>query len=157
MDLMADWLYSYGTRTLLFEQREQYGRIRGVRTAMHYAPTLSFSAFMNGLNPEKTGENGDPQGVRLCHSADEMSIRSWIALGATRHDALSLYAADSWEQGISNGIAEASWPSRHGRFIQEEYLPAARAIFEKTWAAKDGQAVTLRYPEGEEKAWTSLC
>ena len=128
VDLMADWLYSYGTRTLLFEQREQYGRIRGVRTAMHYAPTLSFSAFMNGLNPEKTGENGDPQGVRLCHSADEMSIRSWIALGATRHDALSLYAADSWEQGISNGTAEASWPSRHGRFIQEEYLPAAMLL-----------------------------
>lgn len=39
----------------------------------------------------------------------------------------------------------------------EEYLPAARAIFERTWAAKDGQTVTLRYPEGEEKAWTSLC
>ena len=39
----------------------------------------------------------------------------------------------------------------------EEYLPAARAIFEKTWAAKDGGTVVMRYPEEEEKAWTSLC
>ena len=39
----------------------------------------------------------------------------------------------------------------------EEFLPAARAIFERTWAANDGETVTLRYPEKEEKAWTSLC
>ena len=39
----------------------------------------------------------------------------------------------------------------------EEYLPEARNIFEKTWAAKDGQIVTMRYPDKEEKAWTSLC
>ena len=39
----------------------------------------------------------------------------------------------------------------------EMYLPEARKIFEKTWAAKDGMTVTMRYPEKEEKAWTSLC
>jgi ribonuclease Z len=39
----------------------------------------------------------------------------------------------------------------------EVFLPAAREIFEKTWAAKDGETVTMRYPEKEEKAWTSLC
>lgn len=39
----------------------------------------------------------------------------------------------------------------------EAYLPEARNIFERTWAAKDGQTVTMRYPEKEEKAWTSLC
>ena len=38
----------------------------------------------------------------------------------------------------------------------EEYLPETRTIFERTWAAKDGETVTLRYPEGSEKAWTSL-
>ena len=39
----------------------------------------------------------------------------------------------------------------------EEYLPAAREIFERTWAAKDGETVVMRYPEKEEKAWISLC
>ena len=39
----------------------------------------------------------------------------------------------------------------------EEFLPATREIFQNTWAAKDGQTVTLRYPHGEEKAWISLC
>ncbi len=39
----------------------------------------------------------------------------------------------------------------------EEYIPEARKIFEKTWAAQDGQIIAMRYPKGEEKAWTSLC
>ena len=39
----------------------------------------------------------------------------------------------------------------------EEFLPEARTVFEKTWAAHDGQTVTMRYPEDGEKAWTSLC
>ena len=38
----------------------------------------------------------------------------------------------------------------------EEYLPEARNIFERTWAAKDGETVTMRYPDQEEKAWISL-
>ena len=38
----------------------------------------------------------------------------------------------------------------------EQYLPEVRKIFERTWAAKDGETVTMRYPEKEEKAWTSL-
>ena len=38
----------------------------------------------------------------------------------------------------------------------EVYLPEARNIFERTWAAKDGQTVTVRYPEKEENAWISL-
>ena len=38
----------------------------------------------------------------------------------------------------------------------EQYLPEVRKIFEKTWAAKDGMTVTMRYPEHEEKAWISL-
>ena len=40
--------------------------------------------------------------------------------------------------------------------MPEEFLPAAREIFERTWAAEDGLTVTMRYPEKEEKAWTSL-
>lgn len=38
----------------------------------------------------------------------------------------------------------------------EEYLPETRTIFERTWAAKDGETVVMRYPEGKEKAWISL-
>ena len=36
-------------------------------------------------------------------------------------------------------------------------LEDVRKIFAKTWTAKDGQTVTLRYPAEEEKAWISLC
>lgn len=39
----------------------------------------------------------------------------------------------------------------------ESYLEDVRTLFEKTWTAKDGQTVTLRYPAEKEKAWISLC
>ena len=38
-----------------------------------------------------------------------------------------------------------------------EYLPAAKSIFSRTYAASDGLVVTLRYPKDGEMAWTSLC
>ena len=38
----------------------------------------------------------------------------------------------------------------------EAYLPEARNIFARTWAARDGETVTIRYPEKEERAWISL-
>ncbi len=34
----------------------------------------------------------------------------------------------------------------------EEFLPAARAVFPRTYAARDGMVLTLRFPKGEEKA-----
>ena len=39
----------------------------------------------------------------------------------------------------------------------EAYLADVRSIFANTWTAHDGETVTMRYPRGEEKAWTSLC
>lgn len=39
----------------------------------------------------------------------------------------------------------------------EEYLADTRRIFTDTWAAHDGETITMRYPRGEEKAWISLC
>lgn len=141
IDLMADWLYCYGTKKLLAAQREQYGRIRGVGPGTKYVPTLAMSAFMGGLDPTKKNEAGKPQPVSMCLSADEMNIYSWIALGATRHDSLSLFGADAWEYGVSNAlryaasptnriasIAEPDAPARHGAFIRGRYLPAAMLL-----------------------------
>ena len=39
----------------------------------------------------------------------------------------------------------------------ESALETIRTVFEKTWTAKDGGIVVLRYPSKEEKAWISLC
>ena len=38
----------------------------------------------------------------------------------------------------------------------EAYLPEARRVFSNTWAARDGMTITVRYPEKDDKAWTSL-
>ena len=82
-------------------------------------------------------------------------------------------SADKLPQALKNHhmlfpeAAETAWRAGAGALLlthfstsledPEEFLPEARTIFENTWAAKDGQTVTLRYPEKEEKAWTSLC
>lgn len=141
IDGVADWIYGYGTKRLLNDQLLQYGTIRGVRPRVKYMPTLSMNAFMGGLDPLKKTELGKPQAVSLCMSADEMNILSWIALGATRCDALSVYEADAWEYGVSNAllyaasptnaiknIAEADAPRRHGAFIKGPYRPAAMLL-----------------------------
>ena len=39
----------------------------------------------------------------------------------------------------------------------ESCVDSARNIFAKTWTAKDGETIILRYPAEEEKAWISLC
>ena len=41
--------------------------------------------------------------------------------------------------------------------LPEDYLADAREIFPNTWTAHDGETVTMRYPNGEENAWISLC
>lgn len=141
IDGMADWLYCHGSRKILAGQRQQYGMIRGVRPGVRYVPTLSMSAFMGGLDPTKKNEAGKPQKVSLCLSADEMNVYSWIALGATRHDGLSVFWSDAWEYGVSNAlryaasptnaidsIAEPDAPARHGAFVRNAYRPAASLL-----------------------------
>ena len=39
----------------------------------------------------------------------------------------------------------------------ESCLDTVRKVFNRTWTAKDGEIITLRYPAEEEKAWISLC
>ena len=38
----------------------------------------------------------------------------------------------------------------------EAYLEETRKVFARTWAARDGEIVTMRYPKDEEPAWISL-
>ena len=38
----------------------------------------------------------------------------------------------------------------------EPFLPAARALFDKTCAARDGMIITMQYPKDEEAAWIGL-
>lgn len=141
IDGVADWLYCHGSRKILAGQRQQYGMIRGVRPAVKYVPTLSMSAFMGGLDPTKKNGAGLPQKVSMCLSADEMNVYSWIALGATRHDGLSVFWSDAWEYGVSNAlrlavspdatidsIAEPDAPARHGAFIKGLYRPVATLL-----------------------------
>lgn len=140
VDMCADWLYEYFTTRTLVDMRKMYGRARQHGKA--FMPTLGMCYFpsQGGVHPtlldKKTGK---PRSVRVTQSADELMIKSWMAIGSVRADALSMYEADAWEYGVSNAlkyaanpqdesvysITEPDAPARYGKFVKETLHPAA--------------------------------
>jgi len=140
VDMCADWLYEYFTTRTLVDMRKMYGRTRQHDKA--FMPTLGMCYYpsQGGVHPtlldKKTGK---PRSVRVTQSADELMIKSWMAIGSVRADALSMYEADAWEYGVSNAlkyaanpkdesvysVTEPDAPARYGRFVRETLHPAA--------------------------------
>lgn len=140
VDMCADWLYEYFTTRTLVDMRKMYGRTRQHGKA--FMPTLGMCYYpsQGGEHPTLVdAKTGKPRRVRVTQSADELMIKSWMAIGSVRADALSMYEADAWEYGVSNAlkyaanpqdesvysIAETDAPSRYGRFVREVLHPAA--------------------------------
>lgn len=113
LDLSADWIYDYGTDFCLYNFRwmDAHARAQGVR----FMPTLSGSYHHSwepkGEHPQAKDKNGAPLAVRFAQSCDETMIKTWMALGATKADALSYFNAGFWEQGAENARAFAADPS----------------------------------------------
>ena len=143
LDMLADWIYDYGTDYCLYNFRwmDAHARAQGVR----FMPTLSGSYHHSwepsGKHPQAKDKKGAPLAVRLAQSCDETMIKTWMALGATKADALSYFNAGFWEQGAENArafaadpstpvpyLAETDFAERYGRFIREEFQPVAARL-----------------------------
>lgn len=136
VDMMADWIYEYDANVTLSQLREQYGYQRAL--GKPYQPTVSTYYYpkLRGRNPV-TGKGG----VELCQSADEVMVKSWMALAAVRADVLGVFAADYWQHGVTNAqvlaqnpaadvwtVADPDAPERFGTFVRSRYLPAAELL-----------------------------
>ena len=56
VDMLADWIYTYGTKNRLAVQRQMYGKVRALGRPMPFMPTISPTIFYSGLNVDGTGE-----------------------------------------------------------------------------------------------------
>lgn len=143
LDMVADWIYDYGTDYCLLRLRERGARARG--EGVRFMPTLAgsyhHSWLPTGVHPSAKDKNGKPLSVNLAPSCDETEIKAWMMLGAARTDAMSIFNAYAWEEGASNAlvfaedpaapvrqVAEPDFAERFGRFMRERFLPVAGRI-----------------------------
>ncbi|MBQ3341631.1 MAG: hypothetical protein IJG84_07025 [Kiritimatiellae bacterium] len=120
MDMTADWFYAYSTVNTLSEMRQSYASHRPFNKP--FMPTLAM-VYWHPLSKEGRAK-------KLAQTCDEVEIKSWMAAGAVRLDALSAYEADAWQRGLSpsNGLCEVDAAARYGRFFRERFLPAAELL-----------------------------
>ena len=137
LDMMADWFYPYSTVSVLSEMRQSYAAHRPV--GKPFMPTLAM-VYWHPLAKEGRAR-------KLAQTCDEVEIKSWIAAGAVRMDALSGYEADSWQRGLSptNGLCETDAAERYGRFFRERFLPAAELL--RGLEAEHAKVAVLSLPE----------
>ena len=143
LDMLADWMYDYGTDYFLLRLRERGSRARG--DDLRFMPTLSGSYHHSwapvGVHPSAKDKDGKPLVVNLAQSCDETMIKAWMMLGAAKTDAMSIFNACAWEDGATNAlafaadpatpvrqVAETDFANRFGRFMHDKFLPAAERL-----------------------------
>ena len=145
LDMLAAWVYDYESERVMVKLRRQraWTRAKGVRNM----PTLGMCYFSPmpphpvGAHPTQKGKDGNPLKVKIAQSCDELMIKSWMALGGVRCDALSYYEFDTWERGAAGTrdwqadpgqtvkfIGETDAIGRFGEFVRNRLAPAAELL-----------------------------
>ena len=129
VDMGSGWYYEYATADMLGRLRQGAGNACG----KFFQPTLAMDYW-----PQVAAKvNG--QTVDLGQTADELAVKSWIALAAAPAHSLSFFSADwSWGKGEKIGeafrtnrtmkierICEPGDPARYGAFVRRFLRPAA--------------------------------
>ena len=140
-DMGADWIYDYPAGFCAYNARAQYGCMRPL--GRPYMPTLGMGYWHFRIPPaydySKTGKDGKHPGVKISQTADELMVKSWIAVGSVPAAALSYFAADYWE----HEIAEPDAAARYGEFMRKTFVPAAELLRGMTNAVAP---VAIAYP-----------
>ena len=164
-DMTADWLYEYSEFLTL-------GSIRSMAVApriagMPFMPTLTayYYPAQFGEHPTAKDKDGNPLKVRMSQSPDELEIKSYLAVGAAKAGALSLFHFDTWEQGeieTRKYLADASTPittvaevgaaDRYGKFMRSRLLPLAET-FKSAENVRAPLAIYVPHPVGVCGGW----
>ena len=164
-DMTADWLYEYSEFLTLGSLRSM---AVGPRVAEKpFMPTLTayYYPAQFGEHPTAKDKDGNPLKVRMSQSHDELEIKSYLAVGAAKAGALSLFHFDTWEQGeieTRKYLADASTPittvaevgaaDRYGKFLKSRLLPLAET-FKSAENARAPLAVYVPEPVGVCGGW----
>lgn len=143
LDMISDWMYDYSTSAMMQEFAFTYGKARAQKTK--YMPTFGGSYHGDykpvGVHPTAVGKDGKPLKIGFAPSVDEMKIKCWMAIGATKVEALSFWDDGGWCFGAENAkkiaqdpaavvpnVAEIDFADRFGSFMHNEYLPALKTF-----------------------------
>ena len=145
LDMAADWGYEFSPYSVLEYFKSSCAMARGAGKL--FMPTLSM-AYWPGVNVKRDGKN-----VTVAMTADDLTIKSWIALGGVPAHALSFFAADIWYEGektpdrlfIDKGCGEA-----YGKIARSQLYPAAALLQDMPMSQAP---VALLIPE--TTAWTN--
>ena len=164
-DMAADWLYEYSEFLTLGSLRSM---AVGPRVAKKpFMPTLTayYYPAQFGEHPTAKDKDGNQLKVRMSQSPDELEIKSYLAIGAVRASALSLFHFDTWEQGeveTRRYLADASAPitivaevgaaDRYGEFLRSRLLPLAEML-QSVENARAPLAVYVPEPVGICGGW----
>ena len=116
-DRLADWIYDYPTAACLYNLRRCYARCHP--WGRRFTPTLSMEYWHYRIPP--TDKEKKPP---ISQTADELMIKSWMAVGSVPADELSFYAADRWEWGIR----EPDAVDRYAAFVRDEFAPSCELL-----------------------------
>ena len=164
-DMTADWLYEYSEFLTL-------GSLRSMAVAPRVAgrpfmPTLTAYHYpaQFGEHPAAKDKDGKPLKVTVSQSGDEIEIKSYLAIGAARADALSLFHLDTWEHGEKETaryladpsapiktVAEIGVADRYGRFLRARLKPLAER-FRRADNARAPLAIYMPQPVGVCGGW----
>ena len=144
LDAGNSWIYDYPVSICISNFRRLFARVRPIGKLAY--PTLAEGYWHNTRPPAhhpsaKDKKTGKPLAVRIGQSADELEIKSWLAVAAMPAEGLSHFSADTWYDGERNAetyradpsapvkvIAEPGSSERYGRFVRERFLPAAELL-----------------------------
>ena len=134
VDMLADWYYSTSVNETLSDQLNCVGRIRGFD--LPFMPTLCTYTKAPGQHPTRVGKDGKPERMTMGQSFGELAVKTHVAIGATRSDRLSMFAADCWQQGLKDYakwtesptnkvscICDPDAPARYGRLVRTRIMP----------------------------------
>lgn len=138
VDMGADWEYEYSSKTTLRQLRQHYSVCRV--TKRPYQPTLGGNYWpeQKGRHPVLKDKNGKHKIIDMAQGADEVTIKTWMSMGAVPMHNLSWFGLNSWQFGQENAkkylasqtndvkcIAEPDCAEVYGRRWRETLYPAA--------------------------------
>jgi hypothetical protein len=145
LDMGADWGYEFSPYSVLEYFKSSSAMVRG--GGKLYMPTLSM-AYWPGVNVKKDGKN-----VTVAMTVDDLTIKSWIALGGVPAHALSFFAADIWYEGEKNPdrlFIDKGCGDAYGKIARSQLYPAAALLKDMPMSQA---SVALLIPEST--AWAN--
>lgn len=138
VDMFADWFYSHYADVTAMDVCQVAAAQRA--SGRPFQPTLTtwYTEGFGGAHPYLKDKAGRPLRVGVTQTADELKVKSWIAIAAARADNLSFWNAGQLLEGVKGAdllaagstnavrfLADADAPRQYGEFYRSRLVPAA--------------------------------